>query len=175
MLVTRAGRTTDDPCGAFCIVSDYDDWRDVALQIQEEVSRRWQNVLPLERERFFEGGTRFPDREQLVFLDNEFQASVDDLDHPLVESAKFSGELGWRGSVDRAVQAAERGACVMELLDQMTTYYEGKTLPSPPDRGSWVKWAVAGTAATIALVGGGYYLARRYRTALPRSTDRPTA
>ena len=73
----------------------------------------------------------YPGRDHLVRLLESFQASLGELGHVLIEPVK-NPEWTWEPAIRRAIAAARDGACVLEQIDEATTYYER---PPPQPRG----------------------------------------
>ncbi|MCH9680259.1 MAG: hypothetical protein K0V04_02405 [Deltaproteobacteria bacterium] len=136
LLRTEDGKTPDDPWDWYPGPFDYDEWYDVAHYIGREVWRRWDFILATEDRLAKKAGpgpkTPYPERDQLLFLVEEFGRAIDKLGHPAVE-ALTPTEVTWQPMVDAAIAVGRDGVCLLEQLDEAARYYEQEPLP---DRGA---------------------------------------
>lgn len=167
LLKTVDGRGPSNPCWAFCGVGDYDETRDVLLEIAAQVWKRWEYVLSTEAK--LEAmpvdkrpvASVYPERDQVLFLVQDFAKKLEANPHPLIESANI-GELTWSPAVARAWAAAEDGICVMERLDDVAAYYDAKPLPGPT--GKTTPAGGIGVVGWAALGLGAWWLISRRRS-----------
>lgn len=166
LLKTSDGRGPSDPCWAYCGVGDYDDTRDVLLEIAGQVWKRWEYVLGTEAK--LEAmppdqrpvKTAYPERDQVLFLVQDFAKKVEANPHPLVEALSV-GDLTWSPAVARAWAASEDGICVMERLDDVAAYYDAKPLPGPS--GKATAPGGIGVLGWVAIGGVAWWLLTRKR------------
>ncbi|MCX4240196.1 hypothetical protein [Paraliomyxa miuraensis] len=131
LLVTEDGKTPADPWSWPPTIFDYDEWYDVAQAVGREVFLRWDWLLAIENnlakmdEPPVDGP--YPERDQLLFLLQDFAAKLDEVKHPL-NPFDVDG-LSWEPSIREAISAAEDGTCVLEHLDAAAAYYQRPPLP----------------------------------------------
>jgi MYXO-CTERM domain-containing protein len=138
LLVTEDGKTPADPWTWPPTVFDYDEWYDVAHTVGREVFQRWDWLLAIEGDLAKMEDPPvpgpYPERDQLLFLLQDFADRLDGVQHVLIESLDPNG-LTWESSIREAIATAEDGTCVLELLDAAAAYYQRPPLPNRhPDR-----------------------------------------
>lgn len=140
LLVTEDGKTPDDPWTWFAGPIDYDEWYDVAYSVRREVFRRWNWILNIEDKLSKlddpQPAEVYPERDQLLFLLEDFQTKLEQLGHVMIEPVK-NPEWTWEPAIRRAISTARDGTCVLEKLDEAANYYQRPPLPkSDPGRKS---------------------------------------
>lgn len=183
MLVTESGATPSKPWEWYAGPIDYDEWRDVAYRVQKEVFRKWNYLLATEEklQQFAEANPGeltisgpYPEREQLLFLLQEFDKEIKKVPHVLVELATGVTRWTWEPSIRQAISAGRDGTCVLELLDAAMAYYQEDPLPTtqPPrkpgsgdetDKSESDSGGIGGALVTLLGAGVGIYLWRRHK------------
>ncbi|MCX4239649.1 hypothetical protein [Paraliomyxa miuraensis] len=186
LLVTEDGKTPTDPWSWPPTIFDYDEWYDIAHAVGREVFLRWDWLLAIENElsQMEEPPVPgpYPDRDQLLFLLQDFAKRLDGVRHVLLESIDFNG-LTWEASIREAIATAEDGTCVLEQLDAAAAYYQRPPLPErhperqpdSDDDGSGDDQAggdLSGVLMTGALAVGAALLWRRHKQRKGRRTRR---
>ncbi len=179
LLRTEDGKTPDEPWDWFPGPFDYDAWYDVAHYVGREVFRRWDYVLATEdrlsKQADPQPNAPYPERDQLLFLVQDFAKKLDDLGHPAVE-AVTPAEVTWQPVIDAAIATGRDGVCVLEQLDAAAAYYEQPRLPDRgprhPPKGGLTTGDSGGTGGAlvtgVVLVGG--YLWWRQRNKRKQQT-----
>ncbi|MCX4239171.1 hypothetical protein [Paraliomyxa miuraensis] len=185
LLVTEDGKTPADPWTWPPTIFDYDEWYDVTHAVAREVFQRWQWLLAIENDlsRMEEPPVPgpYPERDQLLFLLQDFAGKLDGVGHPL-NPFDIDG-MSWEPSIREAIAVAEDGTCLLERLDAAAAYYQRPPLPevhSPPepdsdDAGSGDDQAgggLGGVLMTGALAMGAALLWRRHKQRKGRRTRR---
>lgn len=175
LLVTAGGKTPDDPWDWYAGPTDYDDWYDVVHTVDREVFRRWNWLLAIEDklskldEPPVDGP--YPQRDQLLYLLQDFATKRDDIKHVILEPLELTWT--WEPGIRKCIGTARDGTCVLEMLDAATTYYQRPLLPeSAPKRkpGTGASGGsedagggLGGVLMTGALAVGGVLLWRRHK------------
>lgn len=150
LLRTATGLTPADPCpslGKLCVTGAYDSWLPVADRVAREAKRRIDLLSEASE----------PVPPQIQDRASDFFASMEDLPRS-TWSDPFTLE---RAMIDRLIEVAREGTCVMEILDGQI---EAAGLQQPETGGSTdpkpeehpIADAI-GTVAVFALVGGATY------------------
>ncbi|MCH9681292.1 MAG: hypothetical protein K0V04_07660 [Deltaproteobacteria bacterium] len=171
LLRTEDGKTPDDAWDWYPGPFDYDAWYDVAHLVGRDVFRRWDFVLATEDRLSKQADPKpdapYPERDQLLFLVEDFAKKLDDLSHPAVEALDPT-QVTWQPSIEAAIAAGRDGVCVLEQLDAAAKYYEQAPLPDPgprhpPKRGKTGGGSTTGGAIVtgVVLVGGYLWWRRR--------------
>lgn len=176
LLVTANGKTPDDPWDWYAGPTDYDDWYDVVHVVDREVFRRWNWLLAIEDKLSklddppVEGP--YPQRDQLLYLLQDFATKRDDIKHVVLEPLELTWT--WEPGIRKCIATARDGTCVLEMLDAATTYYQRPPLPeSAPKRrpgtgttggaGEEPSGGLGGVLMTGALAVGGVLLWQRHK------------
>ncbi|MCX4244216.1 hypothetical protein [Paraliomyxa miuraensis] len=177
LLVTEDGKTPADPWTWPPTIFDYDEWYDVAHAVAREVFTRWNWLLAIENDLATMDEPPvpgpYPERDQLLFLLQDFAQKLDEVKHPL-NPFDFDG-LSWEPSIREAIAVAEDGTCVLEMLDAAAAYYQRPPLPEshperepdsgdgPGDDDDQAGGGLGGVLMTGALAVGGVLLWRRHK------------
>lgn len=171
MLRTVDGKTPDDPWNLYAGPTDYDEWYDVAHKVGREVFRRWDWVLEIEKSyaALRDAGKPtpvpgpYPQRDQVLFLLQDFAQQLEQLKHVLVEGT-IDLDWTWEPGTRKAIEVATLGTCVLEQLDDAAAYYKKKPLPKPEDQHKPDEPSLGGVLVTLGMLGGAaYYFKTRGR------------
>src|SRR5690606_38342838 len=112
---TEDGKTPADPYTWPPTVFDYDEWHDVAHdKVGREVYQRWDWLLAIENElakmEVPPVPGPYPERDQLLFLLQNFADRLEGVQHVLLDSLDLDG-ITWEPSIREAIATAEDGTC----------------------------------------------------------------
>lgn len=135
LLVTESGDTPSEPWSWLPTIFGYDEWYDVAHAVGREVFKRWSWLLEIE-----DGLSKmdappvdgpYPERDQLLFLLQDFAKRLEGVKHVLLEQLDLRTQT-WEPAIREAIATAQDGTCVLEQLDAATAYYQRPPLPHGP-------------------------------------------